>query len=511
MLTEVQESHSLDLILGEMGSPTFTETSELPAISETSTAVTMSQDMGLSIFNEDKAWRGPSEIDLNQMDTETTCRFLGSDLMSLSSPMAYQPQTDDLKFDDKQTGRQISENKVPESSVISEYSEIVESRWSTGKGDEGKESLGDFSASYLLEPAPSSSEVAEKRRPQKTVEENLMSQQLLHPEPELLFENEKSVVYTVQNCEGIDQPKRKDVSSLDLVKPARKPLNPSFSEQNILSDISCRYITKENQPARSPLGRKRQSQKENLGSPPIKSSTKSNSCSIWSRRGKPATALQLQTGSNRGQSRSAAFDSENVNCEDKIPTRDLFADSDGEEIFTPDKENLTPNTRKLKFLKEIGEVGSSSKVSFSPKICPSKDVFRSSDQENCTPMKKTFTPKSLQPKLGKASEVSFSSDSYPGEDIFHPSDKENRTPEFQREHGRVKSSSRSRSRLVKEISGAKGRERMPFQSLLINLEMESHSSGHGALRSSSSVEFAGTMGKKVSGFISVSSQDFIAS
>ncbi|KAK4803769.1 hypothetical protein SAY86_003586 [Trapa natans] len=492
-LTEVEETHSLDLILGEIGSLTFTEASELSVLPEISTAVTMSQDVSLSIsLNGDEGWQGLLEIDMNQMENYTTCQVPGSDSVSLTLPMEDQFETDDLKCDDEQIiSQQRWENEL-QSSLVSETSDVVESRWSSEKGEEGKESPTDFSASRGLLPALSSLEIAETRSPHRTAEENFMSQQ-------------QSSIRTPQNCEGVVQLKGTDVSSLYLVKPARKSSSSCLSEKNILSDISCRYITKENRPARSPLGKKKQSEKENLGSTPIKASEKSNSGSIWSRRGKPATPLQLQTGSNKGRSRSSAFNSEKGNHENKLPTRVLFAaDSDGEEIFTPDKENMTPNTRKLKFLKEIGEVGSSSKVSFSPKNFPSKNIFESSDQENCTPMKnKTSTPKSLQPKFGKVSEACFSSDSYPSEDISHPSDKENQTPEFQREHKRVKSSSRSCSRLlVKDMSGAKGPERLPFQSLLVHSEVEYHSSQHGSLTSSSWQDLAGIMGRKDSAVIS---------
>lgn len=79
----------------------------------------------------------------------------------------------------------------------------------------------------------------------------------------------------------------------------------------------------------------------------MKLSTKSNQDSVWSRRGKPATALQLQTGSSRWKSRSDPENGENYkeNVEDELITGSLFADSNGEEeIFMLDKENLTPNT-----------------------------------------------------------------------------------------------------------------------------------------------------------------------
>lgn len=65
-----------------------------------------------------------------------------------------------------------------------------------------------------------------------------------------------------------------------------------------------------------------------------------------------------------------------------------------EEIFTPDKENHTPNTFVMKALKMKGTLqdtqlsklcrSSSSKFTFSPNIVP-EDMIASSDKENQTP------------------------------------------------------------------------------------------------------------------------------
>ncbi|OWM67481.1 hypothetical protein CDL15_Pgr028344 [Punica granatum] len=500
MLTEDQESHSLDLILGEMGSLAFTESSGLPANYETATGLAMFENRGSSTIEEHEASLSPSEIHPNQIHSSNTCQLLGSNSIRLSLPMQ-----DETK--DEDTGRQRSEKAVLESSVVTETLEIVQSRCSSGKENEGKESLSHISALSLLESAPSSLEgiLAENGSTQKLVEENLILPQLLYAKPDLPSENSNT-----QNSVRIHQLEQKDSLNLDLANLATEPSNSGLFEHNILSEVTCQYV-KEIQPARSPLGRESQSEEENLESPPIKVSTKSNPCSIWSRRGKPATFLRLQTGSSRGKSRPAALNSENgqkckESVEDEVINRNLFSGSDGEEeIFTPDKENMTPNTRKLKFMKEIGKVGvlhsrplkrSSSIVSSGPKICLNKDVSECSDQENQTPMK-NFTPNTLLHKSAKASKVLSSPISHPDEDIFHSSDKENQTPKFQKEQ-RVKPTSRMRSRLVKEISGVKGRERMPFQSLRINSEIESHSSGPGALTSGGSE----TGKKTVSGFIS---------
>ncbi|KAG8633390.1 FHA domain-containing protein PS1 isoform X3 [Manihot esculenta] len=138
---------------------------------------------------------------------------------------------------------------------------------------------------------------------------------------------------------------------------------------------------------------------EKLRSPPIRSEKKSSSCSIWSRRGKPATPLQLQTSKSRARTKRIDADIGWENQEDvenKSITRALFSGSEAmdEEIFTPDKENHTPNTFVMKALKMKGTLqdtqlsklcrSSSSKFTFSPNIVP-EDMIASSDKENQTP------------------------------------------------------------------------------------------------------------------------------
>ncbi|KAG8483665.1 hypothetical protein CXB51_022497 [Gossypium anomalum] len=103
------------------------------------------------------------------------------------------------------------------------------------------------------------------------------------------------------------------------------------------------------------------SEYENLDSSPLRLETKSNLQSIWSRRGKPASVLQIQTGRSAGK----------AGAENKPNPKSLFVSSDEKEIFTPDKENFTPNTLSIKALKRKGKL--------------EEDMMNASDRENQTP------------------------------------------------------------------------------------------------------------------------------
>ncbi|KAH1090580.1 hypothetical protein J1N35_017837 [Gossypium stocksii] len=103
------------------------------------------------------------------------------------------------------------------------------------------------------------------------------------------------------------------------------------------------------------------SEYENLDSSPLRLETKSNLQSIWSRRGKPASVLQIQTGRSAGK----------AGAENKPNPKSLFVSSDEKEIFTPDKENFTPNTLSMKALKRKGKL--------------EEDMMIASDKENQAP------------------------------------------------------------------------------------------------------------------------------
>ncbi|MBA0558199.1 hypothetical protein Golob_015228 [Gossypium lobatum] len=103
------------------------------------------------------------------------------------------------------------------------------------------------------------------------------------------------------------------------------------------------------------------SEYENLDSSPLRLETKSNLQSIWSRRGKPASVLQIQTGRSAGK----------AGAENKPNPKSLFVSPDEKEIFTPDKENFTPNSLSMKALKRKGKL--------------EEDMMIASDKENQTP------------------------------------------------------------------------------------------------------------------------------
>ncbi|XP_059454031.1 FHA domain-containing protein PS1 isoform X2 [Corylus avellana] len=127
------------------------------------------------------------------------------------------------------------------------------------------------------------------------------------------------------------------------------------------------------------------------------SEEKLESCSIWSRRGKPASVPLIQTGASRGVGVDAEVGSHNwEDTENKLIAKALFTDlQEEEEIFTPNKENFTPNTLLVKSLKMKGRTGeikhskswlsSSSKITFSPGSHPEEAMTASSDKESLTP------------------------------------------------------------------------------------------------------------------------------
>ncbi|KAL4296322.1 hypothetical protein GQ457_12G015530 [Hibiscus cannabinus] len=110
---------------------------------------------------------------------------------------------------------------------------------------------------------------------------------------------------------------------------------------------------------------------ESLDGSSLRLETKSNFQSIWSRRGKPAS-VQIQTGKSGAE-------------ENKVVPKSLFVSSEDEEMFTPDKENFTPNTLLMKALKRKGKLEetkhSSSKVTLSPHLQPQNDMI-TTDKEN---------------------------------------------------------------------------------------------------------------------------------
>ncbi|CAH8254140.1 unnamed protein product [Arabidopsis lyrata] len=138
----------------------------------------------------------------------------------------------------------------------------------------------------------------------------------------------------------------------------------------------------------------------------------SSTCNIWSRRGKSASVLQIRTKKSQGkqkqignqprdklhrkQALSDTYDKENL-------TVHHGAEKLEPEIFTPDKENLTPSSHMLKRLQDIGDVkDSKSSSKLSGKSCSSlvhssiailaSEAF--TEPEIFTPDKENLTPNS---------------------------------------------------------------------------------------------------------------------
>lgn len=155
-----------------------------------------------------------------------------------------------------------------------------------------------------------------------------------------------------------------EVQLMKLEDIENKPACPAYvhSDKGNHTPTSCR-------------AGERTADTEDLKSSPIHTQPKSTPPSIWSQKGKPpASVLQLQTARNsKGQN---------------------TVDTDGEdEIFTPDKENFTPNTRILRSLKRMGEFeeviakpyrSSPLKAAAGPDTHLEEDIFASHEKENQT-------------------------------------------------------------------------------------------------------------------------------
>ncbi|XP_020207739.1 FHA domain-containing protein PS1 [Cajanus cajan] len=206
-------------------------------------------------------------------------------------------------------------------------------------------------------------------------------------------------------------------------------------------------------------------------------------------------------------------------------SKDLFSDLDGEEeeeeMFTPDKENFSPNTLQLQVLKNKGkleEIKRSksqrlplSKGTFKPDLYPnegmgstlcqmnqkdilnraiSKDLFsdlgeEEEEEEMFTPDKENFSPNTLQLQLlkkkGKVEEIklskspwpqnskdNFGCNIYPNENMSSTSSKEYQTAKVTQGQNLQRNPFSSHIKLAQEQEGVpfKNRvERVPLQSL----------------------------------------------
>ncbi|KAL3503950.1 hypothetical protein ACH5RR_033791 [Cinchona calisaya] len=144
---------------------------------------------------------------------------------------------------------------------------------------------------------------------------------------------------------------------------------------------------------------------------PIATSQKRSGVSIWKRRGKSAS-VHIQTGRARENCTKAdsglEMESEgNENIRTGLVSEDQFAAADcvEEEIFTPDKENCTPDTFSNRPSKEIAQ--EKMKCEFSVNYLVSS--MDKEDEEIFTPDKENKTPRThllrSMKKMGKVEEI----------------------------------------------------------------------------------------------------------
>ncbi|KAL6213810.1 hypothetical protein ACLB2K_013249 [Fragaria x ananassa] len=243
----------------------------------------------------------------------------------------------------------------------------------------------------------------------------------------------------------------RDIKTISSVPPVEDSTD-SFSPDGVLSEI---IDDKENQTLLSICIVGGQPESEFCKSPPLTSEDKLIfGENIWARRGKPACAVRIQTESSRERSTVEAGIEKNFYLE--------------VEIFTPDKENLTPNTLRLRSLKKKNEV--------EVKLDDTQE-----EQEIFTPDKENFTPNTLQlrslRKKGKleltnskshissVSKQNFISN-IPKEDLLVCPGKDNQKLKDLQGRQSVDTIASNQSMLEKELMLTKlGTERMPFQSL----------------------------------------------
>ncbi|KAJ4875495.1 FHA domain-containing protein PS1 [Raphanus sativus] len=76
---------------------------------------------------------------------------------------------------------------------------------------------------------------------------------------------------------------------------------------------------------------------------------------IWSRRGKAASVLHVRTEKSEGKQKQMGKPKSQLQRKQALSDKPSYLKLEPE-IFTPDKENLTPNSHMLKRLREVGEI-----------------------------------------------------------------------------------------------------------------------------------------------------------
>ncbi|GFY85483.1 forkhead-associated (FHA) domain-containing protein [Actinidia rufa] len=292
-----------------------------------------------------------------------------------------------------------------------------------------------------------------------------------------------------------------------LLQPGPLPaesVNSSLPGGNVPSETASQQSNKANQSPRTPSATAG-SQKENPQIPLMKSDQKSNLPSIWSRRGQLSSGLLIQTGRSRGKIKGADINAElelphQEDIENNTISKALFRGLDGDEAFTPDKENFNPNTLIMRSIKNMDK-GEQIKDSMSYRSSAlkskstKKTLFTGSDgdEETFTPDKENFTPNTLllrtMKKVSRLEEVKHTKlhrSSSRENAVYHdmpleiildgPSVKEKKTSKVLQERKSMRPSSRNQENSGPEVLARKSRaERVPFQPLLVNSSGKSKS------------------------------------
>lgn len=222
---------------------------------------------------------------------------------------------------------------------------------------------------------------------------------------------------------------------------------------------------------------------ENPDSPPAISHKRSD-VSIWKRRGKSAS-VHIQTGRDRQNCTKADTDLEvELGSHENVTTgsisEDLLTAADSvEEVFTPDKENYTPDTPLNRPSKEINQ----DKMQYGLGGNFLLSSMDKEDEEAFTPDKENITPKShlirSMKKMGMLEEINHSrtyrssplkdvgSYNHDKVDMLLLSNKQNQLNKLLQENKSANHTSRSPATSEADILKVR-EDRMPFRSLLVN-------------------------------------------
>ncbi|CAI9754325.1 unnamed protein product [Fraxinus pennsylvanica] len=218
------------------------------------------------------------------------------------------------------------------------------------------------------------------------------------------------------------------------------------------------------------------SQTESVSEDPFtRSDSDKNQISTPDKENCSSNSLILQSLENKGQenSRSDLISQTSFSCVDK----------DDEENFTPNKENMTPNTIRLRYMNKTGKLKNVENQENLRNDPTSKTMFSCLDEDEeeiFAPDKENLTPNALRlrytKKMGKLKEVENlkSYRSWPLKTVvdcnmYMPTslDKENQTLKVLQKQKLVNPASKSHTWLEKKLMKTTA-DRKPFQSLLAN-------------------------------------------